>query len=55
MKDKLKEEGYEHTEDIEWDKEDIEKFWIPMRRECKMKNGKEDSEGEEEMKYSGSV
>ena len=26
-----------------------------MRRECKMKDGKEDSEGEEEMKYSGSV
>ena len=53
MKGALKEKEYEHCDDIEW--EDKESFWLPMRRECKMKDGKEDSEGEEEMKYSGSV
>lgn len=53
MKEELKKRDYEHCDDIKW--EDKECFWIPMRRECKMKDGKEDSDGEPEMKYSGSV
>jgi hypothetical protein len=54
MKDVLKEKDYEHCDDIQW--EDKECFWIPMRRMCKMKDGKvNEEEGEDEMKYSGSV
>jgi len=50
MKQTLKDQGYEHCDDIKW--ENKEDFWLPMRRFAK---DEKDEDGPEVLKDAGEV